>query len=136
MKGISPVIATVLLIAFAVGTAALVSIWLPNLIGQTTGTTEKQSDRLSSCNVVGIEVEKVTSSSIVYLNPSDNIITNITVFDDNGRNLTVGNASLAGSQLASVSWNRSQNMSVLITGICENSIVVRGECENGQECWE
>jgi hypothetical protein len=78
----------------------------------------------------------VTSTNILYSNPSAKIISNITVFDGNGKNLTSVQTSLNPGQVGNVTWTRGSNTSIFMTGICEESVVVRGECEDGQECWE
>lgn len=137
MKGLSPVIATIMLIAITVGVLAVVAIWFPDLISSQTQSTQQQSDQITACSGVRIAAESVTDSSIVYSNPSGKQITNITIFDGTGRNLTqLGNVSLVPGQVANLTWTRGSNTSILMTGLCENALVVRGSCEDGQFCWK
>jgi len=50
MKGISPLIATILLIAFTVAVAGLISTWLLGFTSQTTSTVSSQANIEVVCN--------------------------------------------------------------------------------------
>lgn len=135
-KGLSPVVATVLLIAFAVAIAGLVAIWLTGFTTSTTEFTSEQGDKLTACAGARLKVDTVTSTGILYSNPSVRTITNITVYDMGGRSLTQNASSLQPGQVTNVTWARGSNTSVFMRGICEGAIVVEGECKDGQICWK
>lgn len=135
MKGLSPIVATVILIAFAVAIGGLVSIWLTGFSESTTGFTSSQGNKLTICAGIGLKIETVTDLMIVYSNPGSNTITNITAYDMNGRNLTYNLTSLAPAGVGNVSWSRGTNTSVLLKGICQSNIPVEGACKLGQSCW-
>ncbi len=56
MKGVSPLIAVVLTIAFTVGVAALISGWLTVFSKSSTGIVESQSTTKINCNYGGIRI--------------------------------------------------------------------------------
>ena len=67
-KGISPLIAGVLLIAFTLAVAAIISGWLTSLTKTTTEKTEKGVSTQVECSKAVIEIEKVTSSDVIIHN--------------------------------------------------------------------
>lgn len=136
MKGLSPVVATIILIAFAVSIGGLVAIWLTGFATDTTEFTSEQGDKLTACASARLKVEDVTTSSIIYSNPSTKTITNITVYDESGRNLTYNASDLVPSAVGNLTWTKGNNLSIFMRGVCEKTIVVEGRCEQGQSCWE
>ena len=136
MKGLSPIVAIVILIAFAVAIGGLVSLWLTNFATETTEFTSEQGNKLTACAGVRLKVDSVTANGIIYSNPSVKTITNITVFDQNGGNLTFNASNLNAGQVTNITWAKAQNESVFLRGICEGSIVVEGSCKDGQVCWK
>lgn len=135
MKGLSPIVATIVLIAFAVAVGGLVALWLTNFATSTTEYTSEQGDKLTACAGTRLKFDNVGSSSIVYSNPTVKTITNITVYDMNGRNLTFNSTDMAPGQVANITWARASNTSVFMRGVCEAAIVVEGNCKTGQVCW-
>ena len=136
MKGLSPVVATIILIAFAVAVGGLVAIWLTGFATKTTEFTSEQGDKLTACAGTRLKVEVVEPSYILYSNPSVKIITNITVYDQSGRNLTYNASDMIPGAVANLTWTRGNNASIFMRGICERTIVVEGQCEQGQVCWK
>ena len=62
MKGLSPVVAVIILIAFAVAVGGLVSIWITGFAVSTTEFTSEQGEKLTECAgariVEQVEAEK------------------------------------------------------------------------------
>lgn len=56
-KGVSPFIATVLLIAFAIAVAAIFGGWLSSFTQTTTEEVQKRSEKRVTCNYGGIALE-------------------------------------------------------------------------------
>jgi flagellin-like protein len=61
-KGISPLIAAVLLIAFTMAVASIFAQWAPQLIQSAQGDTTNQSDELQRCSSVNIQVVRDVSN--------------------------------------------------------------------------
>jgi len=59
MKGISPLIASVLLIAFTIGVAALYSGWITSFTQKTTGEVQEHSEKRVTCSYGGIVIDDV-----------------------------------------------------------------------------
>lgn len=72
MKGISPLIASVLLIGFTVAVAGLVSVWLTSFTRTTTGTISDQGTEQVVCSFGGVGL-----SSLVFRDTSKNLTGNI-----------------------------------------------------------
>lgn len=135
MKGLSPLVSVVLLIAFVVAIAGFISVWLSGLTTSTTEFTSEQSEKSLTCANARLKFESVTSTGIVYSNPSPVSITNVSLYDMNGRNLTLNGTTLSPGQVANLTWSRASNTSVLIKGLCESTIFIEGECRDGLICW-
>lgn len=54
-KGISPILASVLLLAVTISVAGVFSGWAPNLAQSVTGQTENQTEQRLSCNEASAE---------------------------------------------------------------------------------
>jgi flagellin-like protein len=71
MKGISPIIATILLIVMTVAIAGLMYAWLSGMFSSLTGTTSSQinqATQVTSFNVPQIYVSNGNISAIIYNN--------------------------------------------------------------------
>lgn len=136
MKGLSPIVATVILIAFAVAIGGLVAVWLTNFTDTTTGFTGQKGSQLTNCAGIGLKIESVTDGGIIYSNPGSNTITNITAFDMNGRNLTYNLSSLGPANVGNITWSRGANTSIFMKGLCQTNVPVEGACQSGQSCWK
>ncbi|MDY6771549.1 MAG: archaellin/type IV pilin N-terminal domain-containing protein [Candidatus Nanohaloarchaea archaeon] len=55
-KGISPLIAAVLLIAFTMAVAAILTAWVTTFTKQTTGQVGNKSQRLVACSFAGLSI--------------------------------------------------------------------------------
>lgn len=56
-KGISPLIAAVLLIAFTMAVASLFAQWAPRLMNQATGDTSNRTAQLQDCSRYAIDID-------------------------------------------------------------------------------
>ena len=138
-------ISAVLLIAFTVAVAGIVSTWLPGFFGGVTGSVEAGTENQTKCAGVYIDIFRVTSlsnSSVVLFlrNPSSQDITSINVLTDTGVSLaSVG--TLAQGQLISVVSDKnttqiSGTQEILASGLCLNSVSVTGSCAQDDPCWQ
>ena len=141
-KAISPMIATVLLIAFTVAVGGILSLWLTGYMTTTTGIVETASTNQTKCVGTYIDVISVGSDAILITNRGSQSISSIRCYSANASSWSIG--GLDAGQMNSTKWNSSGNggvyeagfgTSVTCTGNCLN-IGVTGECKTGQSCWK
>ncbi len=100
-KGISPLIAAVLLIAFTVATATLIAGWFSTLARTTTATVTNRTDMAVGCSGASISIDQVygvanasgtmTSRAVVRNNGLANLsIISAQFFNTTGNNFTTG----------------------------------------------
>ncbi|MEM5766043.1 MAG: archaellin/type IV pilin N-terminal domain-containing protein [Candidatus Aenigmatarchaeota archaeon] len=132
-KAVSPMIATILLIAFTVAVGGIISVWLTTYTRTTGASVSTATEDQIKCSGTYPYIYSVTGTAIFVTNPGSENITNITCLAGDGSNL--GSVSdLTPGALASKLWTRGSNTSVICTGKCR-SIGVSGECRTGQTCW-
>lgn len=134
MKGISPLVAVVLLIAFTVGIGGLVSLFATSLTTTSTSIVSRQTEAQTKCAGAWINVYRVTNSSVFYSNPSSEIIRNITIIPESGGTIN-GSTSLSPGQTNATSWTAGTNGSVIVRGLCQIIVPIEGSCRSGQLCW-
>ncbi len=83
MKGLSPLIATVLLIAFTIGVGGLISIWITGFTQTSTGIVRKEGEYQIVCSNGALDV-----SNLRYCN------NNISGIIKNNGNIILGNITL------------------------------------------
>ena len=145
MKGISPLIAAVLLIAFTVAVGGIIATWLTSFSKTTTAGVESSTKGASKCSGVYIEVKGYDNTTaggtdkIVLTNPSGETLTNLKVYTDGtDRTSLLGSTTLSASDVVSISGADLLNgvTTITATGLCQNNVVVSGKCESGDSsCW-
>jgi flagellin-like protein len=85
MKGISPLIATILLIAFTVAVAGIISVWLTGFARTSTSTVGQESERQLICSYAALSLKSVKYSS------SSSTLSGII---ENSGSVAIGNISL------------------------------------------
>ena len=84
-KGVSPLVAAVLLIAFTMAVAGLFGQWAPDLLQSIQGDTREDTRDLASAADAGLEVSQTGFSSgsgntsVVFQNTGDEELSNFTV---------------------------------------------------------
>lgn len=73
MKGVSPLIAAVLLIAFTVAVGGIISTWITTLTTTTTGVTQAAGEKQIKCATAVLDIVEVVSS----LGATDSINTTV-----------------------------------------------------------
>jgi hypothetical protein len=136
MKGISAMIATVLLIAFTIGVGGILSVWFTSLTTTQTGLAGAIAENRTKCAGVYIDIYKVTSTKIFFLDPSTQTISSIKFQVSNGSTWDADTASVASGVSATQGWNQTGNTWVRAIGLCLVSMPVEGKCESGQACWQ
>lgn len=110
-KGISPLIATVLLIAFTVGIAGILSTWLTGFTQQSTQQVSQQSNTEVACSYGGISL-----SGLTYGSSSSTIAGNI----ENTGSITLGNITL---QIVYTNNSISKYLLCLVSSVGNNCTV-------------
>ena len=137
MKGISPMIATVLLLAFTIAVGGIISVWLTGMTRtQTAGVTtaaQCASTRLDVIAAITIPGSTNSTAQVTYTNLGPEIIypTNVTLSCGPQTNTTW--AAEAGSALA-VGFSNQKLMVVLAAcGTGNISVKVAAKCGSDQK---
>jgi flagellin-like protein len=133
MKGVSPLIATVLLVAFTVVIATLVSSWFSELTHTTTDSISDKNSITSGCSGASVTIDQVYASSTsarAALRNSGNLnlsIVSAQFFNSTGNNFTTSTtlpASLARGGVLSLEFGI--NMSSCPAGFSD--VIVTTSC--------
>jgi flagellin-like protein len=135
-KAISPMIATILLIAFTVAIGGIISVWMTGYTRTTGASVSGATENMTACLGTYPDVISVTSTAILIHNPGSEEITNLTCYFGNGTNVTnISTSILSPGGIASAPCNHSATeTSVICTAKCKGS-GVRVECKSDQICW-
>lgn len=154
MKAISPFIATVLLIAFTVGVAGIVSSFIYSTMSTQTGETKEISDKQAKCGSVVLDIDEVKTDSdldpvnvtFTYVHGTENLYTFTVYIIDSGSNIysttlstyTEANPLTPGRK---VFWSIDTEselsgslFSVRVSGICQKDYPVSVGCDSGESC--
>jgi len=151
-KAISPMIATVLLIAFTVAVGGILSIWLTSLTSTQTTTTGSAAEKQILCARSVLSVDEVyynttsTGSDIANVTVTytygTESLTNINVYVvDSSRNTT--NKTQSGTMspgdvktfsITNAGWTGLTFQDVRVMAMCQTTYPVSGECKTGQAC--
>lgn len=163
MKGLSPLLATIFVIAFTVGVAGILSVWLTGFATTQTQTVGSSGEKLSKCASSVIEVSSVRIycgiipsliSNVSYANVTvrnkagSEILYNVTLtFISKGlqnRTTPSSNTLLPGDSISLALQNINSTGNVLIpcpfdivraVGLCQNTTTIADECKFGESCF-
>ncbi len=150
MKGISPMIATVLLIAFTVAVGGIVSLFLTGMTTTQTGLTEVTATNKTKCSkVLSIYYVKASLDKIGVVNLGTEQVNltyiifgdgNIATINASAANRILGGGSSAVITSSGTSWVTlsspiGTNTSVRVQGRCMDLILLEGICRSGEACW-
>ncbi len=151
LKGLSPLVASVLLVAFTMAVAAIIVTWITGFTQQQTTVVAQRGDQQTKCAYSTLYVSRTDVSvigntinlTVTYTAGTETLnITGIEVRDANGisyvnttipstdnttRNIGLGSVTkftnyiLSGSLPGGVSWNR-----VRVTALCQNQVAILG----------
>jgi len=140
MKGISAVIATVLLVAFTVAVAGILSVWSTTLTTTQTQTVSNQTGGQALCSPALILDEVNSLTGVTYHNAGNQIITNVKVFVRNiagGINLTTVSGSLSPGAMTITNFTLAGPLDYArVTGTCASNVQVSAECKSSDPCWK
>ncbi|MFH1623123.1 MAG: archaellin/type IV pilin N-terminal domain-containing protein [Candidatus Aenigmatarchaeota archaeon] len=104
-KAISPMIASVLLIAFTIAVGGILSLWMTGFTTTTTSSVETASINQTKCAGTYIDILSVSDWVIIYTNRGSQTISSIVGFTDDGSSINItatGSSSLTPGQSASI----------------------------------
>lgn len=107
MKGISPLLASILLIAITVAVASMASGWFTSTIRTSTASTTNRTNTALDCSGASISVDSVyitgtTSATIKAIVRNNGQIDGMTIIGAQAFNTTGGNFSATGLPVVSV----------------------------------
>ncbi len=141
-KGISPMIAVVLLVAFTVAVGGIISLWMTNYATETTGSVETASENQTKCAGTYIDIVSVGTDIILISGRGTESINSITCYAGNGSWWGMG--SLSPGEINSTKWDPTGTGGsyesgfgtvITCTGTCRN-IGISSQCESGYSCWD
>jgi flagellin-like protein len=139
MKGISPMIAIILLIAFTVAVGGILSVWFSTTTTSQTGITGSAATNYTKCGGVGLSIQSASSTLIRYANPSIQNITGIQFIATDGISswtiIPIGSQFLIPSNVSTVAWTKGTNVSLTALAYCLGSVPIGGRCDNTMSCW-
>ena len=153
MKGLSPIVAVVLLIAFVVAVGGILSVWLSGIAEDQTQTVSADSEAVAKCVSNSIVVDSVryqTSGSdlvnVTFTSDGSEAIKNITItivgggavtnsikyFNGTTDELSPGLVYSASVDTAGGAILPPEVVSV--TGLCQRAVSITGTCDQGESC--
>jgi len=142
MKGISAIIATVLLVAFTVAVAGILSIWSTTLTTTQTQTVSNQTGGVIACTPsLVIDEAKIftANATVTYHNAGSQPVVGIKVWARNNSGIysTPLNATLAAGETAvTAALTLSTQDLVRVTGTCASNLAVSADCTPADKCWK
>jgi flagellin-like protein len=156
-KGISPVIATVLIIAFTVGVAGIFIMWISPFSQEQMEETSDVAEKQLKCarSVIAINEVKfgtITNITAQYVHGTENLYNFTLSFIDNKRqvlnlnytSITPQYNDTAGQRFTPgmiVVWNIDTSslsgtslQSVFVNALCQKQYPVSNECKAGDPC--
>lgn len=152
MKGISAVIATIMLVAITVGIIILLNVWFPSLFSSQTETIEESSDVFAKCVTSTLDIEQVryTSGSrlvnVTATSTGSEVLKNVTISIVGSGLSTIsyklynvsGDDLLPGTTFA-LSVNTTNGATVppelvTVSGFCQSKSIVTDTCKAGESC--
>ncbi|MCD6371093.1 MAG: hypothetical protein J7L39_00050 [Candidatus Aenigmarchaeota archaeon] len=155
MKGISPLIAAVLLIAFTVAVGGIISLWLTTFSRTTTTSVQTGTEKQIKCASTTLEINSVALSSnkivITNLGPQEVNLTSIILSDGFTTRVNYADRKLSPGASISLETNSTNYVEipfnltgsgahtnlkyVVVKGLCLEEVPVEAKCTSGETCW-
>ena len=157
MKGISPLIATVLLIALAVAIGSIVGLFVTSFTKNRTESIQEFSEKMTKCGNVILTIDEVKTDadlnplnvSFIYWAGTEDLYNfSVFVIDTHAKlnstsslspnynatsPLRVGNRVLWS--IPTTGWGLSGSLShVMVQGLCKTDYPVTADCKSGEVC--
>jgi flagellin-like protein len=144
MKGISPMIATILLVAFVVAVGGIISVWMTGLTRTTTAGSEARSSAVTKCAGANLQIISAkpsnNSTTITHYGSDVNIYPLVVTFSDGTVNTTfTPKTAVSGGSTSTLNAIYPSGVtSVKVSAACEYGTVnvsVEATCTKGEDCW-
>jgi len=139
MKGISPMIATVLLVAFTVAVGGILMLWFTSVTRTTTSAASTQIEANTKCAGI-FSIPSVNSAdNKVYVAVGGSGLKVYPLFATVGSTVvTLTSGPISSGTYGSITVTIGGNTSVKITGACEYggaNVTVEASCTKPESCW-
>jgi flagellin-like protein len=145
MKGISPMLATILLVAFTVAVGGMISLWMSGFFSSTQAGTEARTTALTKCSNARFSIMSARGTSsnatvITHYSNDLNVYPQVVRFSDGTINTTfTPKTAIAGGSIATLNAQYPTGVTfVTVSGSCEYGTVnvsVEASCRKGEDCW-
>jgi len=146
MKGISPMIATVLLVAFTVAIGGILILWFTSLSRTTTTGAESQAEAILKCSNANFQILSVDKANnkvtVVHYGSGLKVYPIIATVGATPVTLTGDNlpspTSITAGQTSTFNVTISGNTTVKVTALCEYGVIntsVEATCSSPEACW-
>jgi flagellin-like protein len=132
-KAISPMIATILLIAFTVAVGGIISVWLTTYTRTAQTAVSGATEAQIKCAGITPNIYRVTQTAVFLMNSGSQELTNITCLTQDGKLIGTVERMPPGN-MTSLSFNATGNTSVVCSGVCLG-VGVASQCSQGDSCW-
>lgn len=145
MKGISTLIATILLVALTVAIAGIIGIFFTGFTTTTTSTVSSSGNATVVCvgTYINLDAANYTTSWVVvtFSNPTRYALSNLTVSVFSGGTLLnstaltwMGSLAPGAANVTNITGITSKPNEVRVSGLCGGSVPAVGSCFSGQPC--
>ena len=139
MKGISPLIAAVLLIAFTVAIATLVMGWFSTLTRSTTTTVSNKTSESIACSNAQISIEDIYitagntttgSARVIVKNTGFKTIgiVSLQIYNTTGQNFSSGFSSVSTFTPGAIQTLSIENVSITVCPTAFSKVIVTSNC--------
>lgn len=148
-KAVSPLVATVLLVAFTVAIGGILSVWLSSFTKTQTATVESSSEKQIKCAASTLTIKEATYKGTIinvttYYDSGTEVLNNFTVYvtgggytNSSGTSYVYINMLPGEANVTSISVVGGASIPpdyVRAVAFCQNKTAVVGECKAGQPC--
>jgi len=132
-KAISPMIATILLIAFTVAVGGIISVWLTTYTRTAQTAVSGATEAHIKCAGITPNIYRVTETAIFLMNSGSEELTNVTCLTQDGKLIGIVGTMPPGN-MTSLPFVVPGNTSVICSGVCLG-VGVASQCSKGDSCW-
>jgi flagellin-like protein len=146
MKGISPMIATVLLVAFTVALGGIIMLWFTSVTTTTAGGTESQIQTITKCASANFKILSVDTANdkvtVTHFGSGLTVYPIIATIGSTVVTLTGNNApnpaSITSGGTSAFNATIGDNTTVKVTALCQYGSInttIEASCTSPEDCW-
>ncbi len=147
MKGISPLVAAVLLIAFTVAIGGIISVWLTTFSKTATQQVQAATEYQIRCAVNRLSLKVFEDANKIFVTnegPENVTLSSILLSDGSYANfnatvtLTKGESKMIEvnkTDIIDTALDLGGKSYVTVKGLCLGAVPIEETCKNTQDCW-